>query len=215
MPRSTALAWLLAWTLAWTLGGAHAAELQVRVTGPAGTPEANVVVFVPAAGAAAPPAARRASIHQSRRVFDPYVTVVTRGTAIDFPNDDTIFHHVYSFSPAKRFEIKLYRGMPPAPVVFDTPGIVALGCNMHDWMLGYVVVLDTPHHALTGPQGTARIADLPAGRHAVMVWYPGAREPRRAQTVELAESGSRSIELRLDAAPRQRPAPPPHDPIRY
>ena len=148
-------------------------------------------------------------------MFDPFVTVVQRGTAVEFPNEDTMLHHVYSFSPAKRFEIKLYRGRAPAPVVFDVPGVVALGCNVHDCMLGYVVALDTPLFAKTNAQGIAEFADLPAGRHELMAWAAGLREPLRVQTLQVAADDTRRIDVQLDVKPRTRPKPPPHDPIRY
>jgi plastocyanin len=193
-----------------------AADLSVQLTNNDGKPLAEAVVFVPVAGPAArPPVARRATIVQHNRLFEPFVTVIGKGAAVDFPNEDTMLHHVYSFSPAKRFEIKLYKGTPAKPVVFDTPGIVTLGCNVHDWMLAYVVVVDTPYFAKTGPKGVARIANVPAGAHDLMGWYPGMREPVLLRQVALPEDAERQIDQRLDVPIRTRPPAPPLDPMRY
>ena len=111
-------------------------------------------------------------LDQRNTQFVPRVSVVTVGTPVSFPNSDNVRHQVYSFSPAKRFELPLYSGKPAAPVVFATPGVVELGCNIHDWMLAYVVVVDTPYHAITDARGQARI-QAPAGTYTLRVWHPG------------------------------------------
>ena len=194
-----------------------AADLTIHLKDNSGKPLADAVVFVPSASPAParPAAPKKAAIVQRNRVFSPFVTAVEKGTAIDFPNEDTILHHVYSFSPPKRFEIKLYRGMSPAPVVFDVPGIVALGCNLHDWMLAFVVVLDTPYFAKSEAKGVARVANVPAGTHDLMAWYPGMREPVRLRQVTLPADGTQPIEHRLDVPIKTRPHAPAHDPLRY
>jgi len=104
------------------------------------------------------------------------VLAIEVGTSVNFPNRDNIRHHVYSFSSPKKFELPLYIGTPAAPVVFDSPGVVVLGCNIHDWMVAYVYVLPTPHFARTGADGRARIEDVPAGAHEIRVWHPRLRE---------------------------------------
>ena len=195
---------------------ASAADLTVRVTTEDGKPLIDAVLFLPGVALPAGSAAqKRATVAQRNRVFDPFVTVIEKGSAIDFPNEDTMLHHVYSFSPAKRFEIKLYKGTPPAPVAFDTPGIVVLGCNLHDWMLAYVVVLDTRIHAKSDSNGNARLAGIPAGSHDLMAWYPGMREPVRLQQIELRADESKRIEAKLNVPLKTRPKAPPLDPMRY
>jgi len=195
---------------------AHAADVTVRVLDGSSRPLADAVLFVAGATSSDKPAPpRRATIAQREHVFDPFVTVIEKGSQVEFPNQDTILHHVYSFSPAKRFEIKLYKGTPPSPVVFETPGVVVLGCNMHDWMLAYVVVLDTRLHAKTGADGSARIVGVPAGTHDLMAWYPGMRDPVRLQQVEVRGDEVRSVEAKLDAPRKTRPRAPPIDPMRY
>src|SRR6185369_4397725 len=112
-----------------------------------------------------------AVIDQIGKQFVPHVLVVPVGTAVSFPNRDQIRHHVYSFSPAKTFEIPLYAGQPERLIDFDRPGEVVLGCNIHDWMKAYVFVVDTPYFAVTDAAGLAAIA-LPAGDYRVEVWHP-------------------------------------------
>jgi plastocyanin len=165
----------LAARAALTLGiaaAATAAPVDVTVTDAAGRPLAGAVVWVDsaAARAAARPLAG-AEIVQQGKAFIPEVAVVTVGSAVDFPNRDTVRHHVYSFSPAKRFDLKLYVGTPEKPVVFDKPGIAVLGCNIHDNMVGWVVIVETPWFAKTDAQGRARLSEVPAGRHQLRTWH--------------------------------------------
>ena len=115
------------------------------------------------------------------------------GTSVNFPNRDQIRHHVYSFSPAKTFEIPLYAGMPEKLIDFDRPGEVVLGCNIHDWMKAYVFVVDTPYFAVTDGAGEAELA-LPVGDYRVEVWHPQLDgEPAAA---------ARSLQLKAGETPR-------------
>ncbi|WFP50303.1 methylamine utilization protein [Methylomonas sp. EFPC3] len=166
-----------------------------------GLPLANLVVAAQAldeAGrvkAAPPPAAM--ALDQKSREFIPHVLAVRSGTPVYFPNSDAIKHHVYSFSPAKRFEIKLYSGVPPEPVVFGQPGIVALGCNIHDWMLGYVYVSDADYLAVSDNDGRWSL-DLPNGRYRLTFWHPDAAEQPADQVVTLPSAELRvSLELKM------------------
>jgi hypothetical protein len=168
-------AWALAPMLALLPGvAAWAGAVEVRVTGAGGGPLPGAVVFLEPVGArpALPPPVP-VDITQVERRFDPAVTVVPVGTPVSFPNKDTVRHHVYSFSPAKRFEIKLYIGTPAQPVVFDQPGIVVLGCNIHDNMTGWVVVVDTPWRGQTDARGQVAWPAVPAGRYRLRTWHPG------------------------------------------
>src|SRR5207244_3930054 len=94
------------------------------------------------------------------------------GSPVSFPNRDDVRHHVYSFSPAKRFDLPLYVGTPAKPVVFDTPGVVIIGCNIHDWMVGYIYVSESPYFATTDADGRADLTGLPPGRYTARVWHP-------------------------------------------
>ena len=158
------------------------ATLAVRVTTPDGQPiEDAVVVAVPADGATAAAARPRAEhIDQVDKEFVPRVKPVYVGSTMTFPNRDSVRHHVYSFSPAKRFELPLYTGTATQSVVFDKPGVVVLGCNIHDWMIGYVYVAESPWFAKTGADGKATLTELPPRAYVVRVWHPQAAEPEDA-----------------------------------
>jgi len=145
------------------------------------------------------PAAKsqHAVVDQIDKTFVPQIAVVQTGTAVEFPNSDNIRHQVYSFSPAKVFTLKLYSGRPSAPVVFDKPGLVVLGCNIHDNMLGYVLSVDTPWFARSAAPGTAKIADVPAGSYDVFAWHTGATAPIPSGRIEVG-TGAKSLSLRLD-----------------
>jgi plastocyanin len=136
-----------------------------------------VAALVPLRGPLRARAGASAQIEQRDKQFVPAVTVVQTGTSVQFPNRDTVRHHVYSFSPAKNFEIKLYVGTPATPVVFDKPGVVVLGCNIHDHMVAWVNVVDTPWFAKS-IQGKAEIAGVPTGDYELQVWHPRAPTQR-------------------------------------
>lgn len=163
-----AAAWLLA---APALAGAGTVNLAV--TGTAGQPLADAVLMLEPVGAkAAVRPLPHVEMGQENKQFTPLVTVVTPGTKVAFPNRDTVRHHVYSFSEAKKFEIKLYVGRPENPVQFDQPGIVVLGCNIHDSMVGWIVVTDTPWYAKTPAGGRASLGEVPPGSYRLRTWHP-------------------------------------------
>ena len=153
-----------------------AATLEVQVRDRAGSPVLNAVVWAAAEGARPAQARRSAVMDQRDRQFIPHVLVVQTGTAVDFPNSDDVRHHVYSFSPAKQFQLPLYKGSPGSPVVFDKPGVVELGCNIHDRMSAFIVIVDTPHFAKTDTEGRITLRDLAPGTYTVSLWYPSMRE---------------------------------------
>ena len=195
----------LALLLAAATPPGHAAPLNVSVTDAAGKPLADAVVMLePASGKAPVKPLPDVEISQARRQFNPRVTLITVGTRVAFPNFDTVRHHVYSFSQAKTFELKLYAGVPAAPIVFDKPGLAVLGCNIHDRMAAWVVVADTPWFARTGADGTARIDGAPAGAYRISTWHPGlpANGAPVVQSLQLGGSEQReTIQLAVDAAP--------------
>jgi plastocyanin len=179
------------------------APLDIRVSDAAGKPLADAVVFLESAEAKArvKPLAG-VEIAQAERRFMPAVSVVTVGSAVAFPNRDVVRHHVYSFSPAKRFEIKLYVGTPAAPVVFDQPGIAVLGCNIHDQMAAWVVIVETPWYGRTDADGRWA-GQAPPGRYRLRAWHAGlpvgATPSDEALTVE---AGGARAALRLAALQR-------------
>jgi plastocyanin len=169
------LAALATLTLVGAAAPGFGAELRVLVKDHHGKLVADAVVL---ATPSDPRIAQRAkppadAVDQVDKQFVPYVKPVFLGSKVRFPNSDHIRHQVYSFSPAKVFELPLYAGTDAPPVVFDKPGVVVLGCNIHDWMVGYIYVSETPFFAKTEAAGTAAIADLPPGDYTVRVWHPG------------------------------------------
>jgi plastocyanin len=203
--------------LALIAAHAQGAEIAVTVTDEQGEPVVDaVVVAVPADGNLRPAGKvgdrpRAAVVDQVDKEFTPPVTAIFVGTAVTFPNHDNVRHQVYSFSPAKRFELPLYAGVPAEPVVFDKPGVVVLGCNIHDWMVGYVYVSESPYFVKTGSDGKAVLADLPARVYTLRVWHPrldGAEDTTRqnaeallAHRVELAWKLKLKREVKVRRAP--------------
>lgn len=198
-PRWVASAW--GYALAGLLATAHAGTVQVDVLDAAGKPVADAVVFLDSGEAS-----KRvkpltgAEMAQEKKQFLPGLLVVPVGTEILFPNRDTVRHHVYSFSPAKNFELKLYTGTPANPVLFDRAGVVVLGCNIHDQMVGWVLVVETPHHARTSVlTGSAQIDNVPAGTYTLRVWHTrlpvGALAVAQSFTVPATGTGTASVRL--------------------
>jgi plastocyanin len=155
---------------------AGAAPQAIQVLNEAGQPvvNASVAMFVKGTKATAVPGTS-ADLAQKNKAFLPTLRVIQTGTAVNFPNLDTVRHHVYSFSPIKTFEIKLYAGTPAAPVVFDKPGTATMGCNIHDRMLAYIHVVDTPYFGVTDAQGQLSL-DVPPGEHRIQIWTPAMGE---------------------------------------
>jgi plastocyanin len=195
---------------------ARAAGVDVNVRDGAGKPVADAVVYaLPVSGVNEPKPARTVAIAQADREFVPYVSVVQAGTTVTFPNRDPIMHHVYSFSPAKVFEIKLYTGRSPSEIRFDVPGVVTLGCNIHDWMIGYVLVVATPYFTKTDADGNARLREVPAGGYELHAWHPQQRGPAGAQTLALEGQAAVGARFALEIAPRKALYKPPLDRSRY
>ena len=184
--------------LAFAVGLTHAqtAEIAASVTDQQGRPVADaVLVAVPVDGnMRSPQRARDGSIDQVDKEFFPRVTVVPVGASVTFPNHDDVRHQVYSFSPAKRFELPLYAGVPSQPVVFDKPGVVVLGCNIHDWMVGYIYVSESPFFAKTGKDGKAVLTELPVRAYVVRVWHPQLEMSEEATQKTIDVSRDRRIE---------------------
>jgi plastocyanin len=183
----------------------HAAVVEVQALGSDGKPLADTVVFLESreAKAAAKPLAGL-ELEQAQRRFARRVTVLTVGSELRFPNRDTVRHHVYSFSPTKTFELKLYTGTPASPVVFDKAGIAVLGCNIHDQMLAWVVVVETPYFAVADAQGRLRMDNVPAGHYRLRSWHPGLPPgaPAADEALLVAAGGAVvQVKLPLTAGP--------------
>ena len=181
--------------LAAASAGATGIAIQVQDT--AGKPLPDTVIYIEAEGGApgAKPLAN-AEIEQKSLKFMPLVTVVQTGSKVFFPNNDKVRHHIYSFSPAHKFDQKLYSGQSAAPQVFDKAGTVVLGCNIHDKMLAYVKVVDTPYFAKTDSAGAAHI-ELPAsGKFVIKAWHyntVGGATPEQVLTLKAGETPATAV----------------------
>ncbi|HQR03226.1 MAG: methylamine utilization protein [Proteobacteria bacterium] len=195
--RIATFAWCAASVLA--LPGS-AATLNVELRDSNGAPLVDGVVYaLPRSGKVPAFQEASATIDQIQRQFVPLVSVIRTGTAVHFPNKDNIRHQVYSFSPAKTFELKLYSGRPAKPVIFDKAGLVVLGCNIHDQMIAYVQVVDTPWFGKTDASGMAHLENLPDGEYEVHAWH--YRQAAKGDFVRILRSGSPLLKIRLDTKP--------------
>jgi plastocyanin len=171
-----------------------AANLAVAVQDGAGKPVADVVVYAESEAGGAPKVAKSAVIEQRGLKFLPLVSVVQTGASIAFPNNDKVRHHIYSFSPAKKFDQKLYSGVAASSQVFDKSGTVVLGCNIHDRMVAYVKIVDTPYFAKTEADGVARF-ELPPGKYKLVAWHfnmaaPTGPASEQALTVKAGDAAA-------------------------
>ncbi len=173
---------------------ANAAPVNVQVLDMAGKPVADAIVYAEGvAGTQLPQALKQTEIEQRGLKFLPLVSVIQAGSRISFPNNDKVKHHIYSFSPAKKFDQKLYSGAAAGVQVFDKAGTVVLGCNIHDRMVAYVKVVDTPIFGKTDGSGTVHLELPAAGKFTVKVWHynaktdaPMEQAPAAAMTFRLA-----------------------------
>ncbi|WP_460952263.1 methylamine utilization protein [Pseudomonas marginalis] len=191
-------------------GPASAATLEVAAYQADGRPVADAVVTL-RGPADAPQGVLKADMDQRGQRFAPHVLAVHTGTQVRFPNSDNIRHQVYSFSAAKRFELRLYEGTPTDPLLFDKPGVVVLGCNIHDWMLGYIYVTDDPRFGVSDAQGRVHLAQLPAGDYHLTLWHPqlAGMQPLDGGTLHIPAAGlSHRVVLSLEPAPADLPPAP-------
>ncbi len=188
---------------------ARAADLVVTLTTPAGKPVSNAVVTVRPQGGAPRGAIRFPwpyVMAQKDMQFEPFVLIVPVGADVSFPNLDSYRHHVYSFSPAKTFELKLYSKDETRVVRFDKAGVVVLGCNIHDNMSAYVRVVDTPFAAKSNASGQAELHDLPAGAATVTIWHPFLKSHNGEDTREItAPAGGGALRLAVSVDLRNTP----------
>src|SRR5580700_2199037 len=202
------LAALAGLTLIGTAAPGLGAELRVLVKDHHGKSVADAVVLATPSDSKIAQRAKTPAdaVDQVDKQFVPYVKPVFLGSKVRFPNSDHIRHQVYSFSHAKVFELPLYAGTDAPPVVFDKPGVVVLGCNIHDWMVGYIYVSDTPFFAKTEVAGTASIDNLPPGDYSVRVWHPSMEqgEETTARRVTLNVDGPTSVTWELGLKPAFR-----------
>lgn len=200
----------------WLLGcltlllGSRVMAAEIGVTDLDGKPLSDAVVEVYINGQETPPPDK---VHVAQRdaTFHPQTTTMPVGSQVVFPNEDTTRHHVFSFSQAKTFDLELYLSETPEPVHFDTPGVVVLGCNIHDHMQAFIVVSSAPYTGLTNSQGRLQLPDLPEGQHSVRVWH-GRMDDSHTVWWEGAVNDTDRLDVRvaLNALP---PEPPSLSPL--
>ena len=179
-------------------GHAYAGQLSVLVTSQADVPLENSVVYAEPVNKISMPAPDAAAIEQKNKKFLPLVTVAQTGASITFPNHDTVRHHVYSFSPAKTFELKLYSGVPSTPVTFDKAGTVVLGCNIHDQMLAFVQIVDTAYFGKTDAEGKVKILNIPNGQYTLKVWHYALVKENVPLEQSIAVKGNDQFIVKID-----------------
>jgi len=201
-PTAVLLAWLMLSPPSW------AASVRLVVSDSAGRPVPDAVVYLrgasPVSRSTPPPSA---VVDQRDKVFVPQVTVIEVGAEVRFPNSDSVSHHVYSFARPNAFELPLYRHERRPTVRFEHAGVVTLGCNIHDAMVGWIVVVDSPYFARASALGEAVLADVPPGQYAALVWSPrlDPTRPLEAGALLVPATGidrALSVDRRLRAEPR-------------
>jgi plastocyanin len=205
----TVFAFILALALAPAVG--RAGDLSLTVRDAAGRPVQHAVVTVhPAQGAPRAPIRFPwpMTVAQKDVQFTPFVLIVPVGAVVAFPNQDKVRHHVYSFSAGNKFELKLYGREENRSVTFKAAGVAAIGCNIHDQMVGFIKVVDTPYAIKTGADGVATISGLPAGSATVRIWHPSLKA--KDNEISMAVTAPAAGVLRQDSRLDLRPAPQTH-----
>jgi plastocyanin len=165
----------------------------------------DAVILIDAPGAAAPRPQGGLTMVQQNMKFAPFVMIAPVGSEVSFPNRDIARHHVYSFSPTKPFELKLYGKEQAAPNIrFDKAGIVAVGCNIHDSMVAFIRVVSTPFAAKTDAAGRARLTGMANGGATLKVWHPYLKAPGNETSRPIALSANAAtltVDVEMRAAP--------------
>lgn len=189
--------------LALLLQRGTAAEFSLLARSPDGKFIADAVASLVPLDTPVPTASiRPGEIAQSMQEYGNYVTVVQAGATVTFPNHDSVQHHVYSLSKAKKFELPLYNPGQKQSLVFDVSGVVTLGCNIHDWMIAYLLVVPTPYFGKTESDGTTRI-NAPAGRYRLEIWHP-LLSKNLSEEITLADGATATKEATLTLKPDRR-----------
>jgi plastocyanin len=206
MPRTTAfLSWLA--VLAGAAAPAFGGTISVRASLADHKPFAGAVITLqgPAAHASVVPVS--AIVDQINLAFVPDIIVIPVGSTVEFPNSDSVSHQIYSFSTTKRFQLPLYHGKPYSPVHFDQAGVVTLGCNIHDKMVGYIFVTDAEYFGRTDASGVWTATNVPRGSYHVSIWHPLLRESVASLEREVSVVGDEPAKLDVQLAQSLRPAP--------
>ena len=194
----------------------HAGSLTVQILDDKQQPLPDAVVYLVSDQPHSPATGMNFEVEQRDKTFTPFVTIMPVGARGSFPNHDGIGHHVYSFSPAKNFTLPLSEHESTETIIFDKPGVVTIGCNIHDWMVAYIYIVDSDYYAKTDNNGLAVIDELPAGNYEIYTAHPGMKsaEPVTRDINITGDGGSRQ-EFSLQIKPRYfwQPAPRMHEEV--
>lgn len=175
-----------------------AKEVQVTVLDIDGEPVPDVAVYAKLIDSTAAPAASTyAVMDQVDTRFEPHILVIQVGTEVRFPNSDVIAHHVYSFSNPNDFILPLYKGDAHAPVTFEDAGVVTLGCNIHDQMLGYIFVVESSVYAMTDVDGVATFSIDNGSASAINIWSPRIGQKEKNLSVDITAELPDQLVFRL------------------
>jgi len=169
----------------------NAEPVSGRVTLPNGRPADQAIVWF--TGSVRPKPLSKAVVDQHDRTFIPHVSVVTVGTRVDFPNNDVIFHNVFTEFNSTKFDLGTYPKGTKKTQVFAKPGLAVIMCRIHPDMGAYIMVVDTPFYAMTDKKGEYKIPDMPAGHYSVQVWH----ESGAKASFETDTSGTVSLPIAL------------------
>ncbi len=161
--------------------GAHASDVAGQVSLPRRGAARDAVIMLEGGPKSSPLA--KAMVDQRDKAFVPHVTVVTQGTTVEFPNNDTVFHNVFAYFNAKKFDLGVYPRGASKRQTFDKPGVVALLCNVHSEMSAYIVVVDTPYTAITDSRGHFLLRGVPPGTYTLHVWHESGAQLTQSYTV--------------------------------
>lgn len=193
--------------------GRATAAVSVSVADANGQPVEGAVVFVyEAKGGPFKPPDKPYEMDQVQKQFVPHILPILVGGRVRFPNRDDIHHHIYSFSSAKSFELPLYKGEPAKPIVFDKPGVVKLGCNIHDWMNGIILVLPNPYFVKTDERGKA-VLNVPQSENMDLAVYHDRLKGSVEETRKPVSSpgGDDSVNWTIQLKPDRSKKPPAFD----
>lgn len=177
--------------------GAVSGRVVLKKAGGGDVDPSGVVIYLESVPGGEPNAADKVhpQVHQRDLQFTPALTVVTTGTTVDFPNDDKVFHNVFSFSEASKFDLGLYKSGTSKSVTFRRPGVVNVYCNIHPEMISKIKVLDTTFYAVAGKDGAFRIPSVPPGSYPIVAWQAFGAEYRGQVTVQAGGTATVNIEL--------------------
>jgi plastocyanin len=190
----------------------QAATIVAQIKDRNGNAVTNAVVYATPVGVSVPAvkAGTSAQVEQSGFKYEPFVSVVQKGTQMRFPNKDKADHHVKVLSGPQFFEFQIYTRKEPTPVMLDKPGQITLQCLLHNWMNAHIYVVDTPYFAKTSKTGSAVLQDLPAGEYDVFVThpnvlFPGQVNPQMPRRMKLDATTSQVFDVKFDFVPKSEP----------